>query len=144
VIPGPPTLSGGSVTGLAKGKPVVKFRLAAGANGGHKLHSFKVKLPAGLASVAAQLRKGVKVTGGGKVTVTPQLVAKAAGKRAGTLRVVVTATPVNGTGHLLSFTVKNPSCDRAPHGALRGSARRPVTSGAPGPLIRVVLAVVAP
>jgi hypothetical protein len=41
--------------------------------------------------------------------VTPQLVAKAAGKRAGTLRVVVTATPVNGTGHMLSFTVKNPT-----------------------------------
>lgn len=138
VIPGPPTLSGGSVSGLGKGKPVVKFRLRSGSNGAHKLRSFKVKLPAGLAFVAAQLRKGVKMTGGGTVTeklpggqlvvtlsspasaiavsistpalkVTRQLQAKAAQKRAGSLRVLVTATPVNGTGHMLSFTVKNPT-----------------------------------
>jgi 5-hydroxyisourate hydrolase-like protein (transthyretin family) len=138
VIPGPPTLSGGSLTGLAKGKPVLKFRLASGSNGGHKLRSFKVKLPSGLAFVAAQLSKGVKVTGGGKVTekvtggqlvvtlgspasavtvsisspalkVTAQLSAKAANKRAGALRVIVTVTPVNEAGRMLSFTVKNPN-----------------------------------
>ncbi len=138
VTPGPPTLSGGSVTGLGKGKPVVKFRLASGSNGARKLKSFKVKLPAGLAFIAGQLSKGVKVTGGGKVTekltggqlvvilgspgktvtvsisspalnVTAQLEAKAASKKAGTLKVSVTVTPVNGTGHMLSFAVKNPS-----------------------------------
>ena len=138
VNPGPPTLSAGSVTGLGRGKPAVKFRLASGANGGRKLKSFKVKLPAGLAFVAGQLSKGVKVTGGGKVTekltggqlvvtlgslaktvtvsisspavkVTAQLKAKAASKKAGTLKVTVTVTPVNGTGHMLSFTVKNPT-----------------------------------
>jgi 5-hydroxyisourate hydrolase-like protein (transthyretin family) len=137
-IPGPPTLSGGSLTGLGKGKPVVRFRLRSGSNGAHKLHSFKVRLPAAVAFVAAQLRAGVKVTGGGKVTeklaggqllvtlgspataltvsisspavkVTRALAAQAAQRRAGALRVLVTVTPVNGTGHLLSFRVKNPS-----------------------------------
>lgn len=137
-FPGAPTLSNGSISGLAKGKSVVRFRLRSGSNGAHKLHSFKVKLPAGLAFVAAQLQYGVKVTGGGKVTetlaggqllvtlgspataltvsisspavkVTRALAAKAAQRRAGALRVLVAVTPVNGTGHLLSFTVKNPS-----------------------------------
>jgi len=138
VTPGPPTLSGGSVSGLGKGKPVVKFRLASGSNGAHKLKSFKVKLPAGLAFVAGKVGKGVKVTGGGRVTekltggqlvvtlgsaakvvtvsisspalkVTAQLEAKAASKKAGALKVTVTVTPVNGTGHVLSFTARNPS-----------------------------------
>ena len=131
VIPGPPTLFGGSVAGLHKGKPVVKFRLRSGSNGAHKLRSFKVKLPAGLAFVGAQLRKGVKVTGGGKVTeklsggqlvvtlgspasaVTVSIsspavkVTRKAAVR--TLRVIVTVTPVNRKGHMLSFTVKPPS-----------------------------------
>lgn len=130
-IPGPPTLFGGSVSGLGKGNPVVRFRLRSGSHGGHKLRSFKVKLPAGLTFVASQLRKGVRVTGGGKVTekVTGgQLVVTLAspasmvtvaigspavkvthtrGSRA--LRVIVTVTPVHGTGHVLSFTVKHPS-----------------------------------
>lgn len=138
VNPGPPTLFGGSLSGLGKDKPVVRFRLRSGSNGGHKLRSFKVKLPAGLAFVPAQLHKAVKVTGGGKVTeriiggqlvvtlsslarmvtvqisspavkVSGQLAAKAAGKRAGTLRVTVTVTPVNAAGHMLSFTAKNPA-----------------------------------
>jgi hypothetical protein len=138
VTPGPPRLFGGSVSGLGKGMPVVKFRLASGANGAHKLHSFKVKLPAGLTFVASHLGKGVKVTGGGKVTekiaggqlvvtlrspatvvtvsisspalkVTGQLKAKAARRRAGELRVIVTVMPVNAAGHTLSFTVKNPA-----------------------------------
>jgi hypothetical protein len=63
-----PRRIGGSVSGLAKGKPVVKFHLRAGSNGAHGLRSFKVRLPAGLSFVGAQLRKGVKVSGGGKVT----------------------------------------------------------------------------
>jgi carboxypeptidase family protein len=131
VIPGPPTLSGGSVSGLGKGKPVVKFRLRSGSNGAHRLRSFKVKLPAGLAFVGAQLRKGVKVAGGGKVTeklIAGQLVVTLGSPAsavtvsisspalkvtrtlaAHSLRVLVTVSPVNGTGHLLSFTVKNPS-----------------------------------
>ncbi|HTX12659.1 MAG TPA: carboxypeptidase regulatory-like domain-containing protein [Solirubrobacteraceae bacterium] len=138
VTSGPPTLSGGSLSGLAKGKPVVKFRLASGSNGAAKLRSFKVKLPAGLAFVAAELRKGVKVTGGGRVTekltggqlvvtlgsatkavtvlisapavkVTTQLAVKAAQKKTGTLRIGVTATLVNGGRHTVSFTVKNPA-----------------------------------
>jgi 5-hydroxyisourate hydrolase-like protein (transthyretin family) len=137
-IPGPPTLSAGSVSGLGKGKPVVKFRLRSGSNRAPKLRSFKLRLPAGLKFVAKQLAKGVKVTGGGRVTekvtggqllvtlgspasavmvsisapalkVTGQLEAKAANKRAGTLRVSVTVTPANGVGHTLSFTVKNPA-----------------------------------
>ncbi|MGN6868867.1 MAG: carboxypeptidase regulatory-like domain-containing protein [Solirubrobacteraceae bacterium] len=131
VIPGPPTLFGGSVSGLGKGKPVVKFRLRSGSNGAHKLRSFRVKLPAGLAFVGAQLRKGVKVTGGGKVTekVTGGQLVVTLGTPASAVtvsisspalkvtrkpaahpvRVVVTVTPVNGTTHLLSFTVKNPN-----------------------------------
>lgn len=130
VTPGPPTLTGGSLSGLGKSKPVVKFRLRSGSNGGHKLRSFKVKLPAGLAFVAGQLRSGVKVTGGGKVTekvtggqlvvtlgspataITVSISAPAL-KVTRTLtghpvRIVVTVTPVNGTGHVLSFTVKSP------------------------------------
>ncbi|MBV9607349.1 MAG: carboxypeptidase regulatory-like domain-containing protein [Solirubrobacterales bacterium] len=138
VTPGPPSLFGGSLSGLAKNKPVLKFRLASGSNGAHKLRSFKVKLPTGLSFVAAQLGKGVKVTGGGKVTekltqgqlmvtlgtaartvtvsisppalkVAGQLAARAARKTAGTLRVIVTVTPVNSGGRALSFTVKNPT-----------------------------------
>jgi hypothetical protein len=119
------------VSGLRKGKPVVKFHLAAGSGGGHKLRSFKVKLPAGLAFVGAQLRKGVKVTGGGKVTekvtggqlvvtlgspastVTVSIAAPAVkmtrARVAHSVRIVVTVTPVTGTGHVLSLTVKNPS-----------------------------------
>jgi 5-hydroxyisourate hydrolase-like protein (transthyretin family) len=130
VRPGPPTLFGGSLSGLGAGKPVLRFHLAAGANG-HKLRSFKVKLPAGLAFVAAQLVRGVKVTGGGRVTekVTGgQLVVtigsparavtvtvaspavKVTRARAGhAVRILVTVTPVNGTGHVLTFTVKNPT-----------------------------------
>ncbi len=137
VIAGPPRVLGGSVSGLGKDKPVIKFRLVSGSNGGHKLRSFKVKLPAGLSFVAAQLARGVKVTGGGKVTekvtggqlvvtlaspakaltvsisspalqVSTQLTAKAARKKAGTLRVTVTVTPVNQQARMLSFTVKNP------------------------------------
>jgi 5-hydroxyisourate hydrolase-like protein (transthyretin family) len=138
VTPGPPALSAGSVSGLGKGKPVVKFRLRSGSNGAPKLRSFKVRLPAGLAFVANQLRGGVKVTGGGKVTekvtggqllvtlgspastltvsisspalqVTQQLSAEAARKKAGAVKVIVTVAPVNQTGRMLSFTVKNPS-----------------------------------
>ena len=98
----------------------------------------KFKLPAGLGFVAAQVRTGVKVTGAGKVTekviggqlivtlgspsrtvmvsisspavkVTTRLAAKAAQNRAGTLRVIVTVTPVNAAGRMLPFAVKNPS-----------------------------------
>jgi hypothetical protein len=131
VIPGPPTLFGGSVSGLGKGKPVVKFRLRSGTHGAHKLRSFKVKLSAGLAFVRARLPNGVKVTGGGKVTekVTGGQLVVTLGSPASVvtvsisspavkvtramaghpLRVVVTATPVNGGGHVLSFTVKKPT-----------------------------------
>jgi hypothetical protein len=138
VIPGAPTLFAGFVSGLAKGKPVVRFRLTAGSNGAPKLRSLKVKLPAGLSFVAAQLRKGVKVTGGGKVIekltqgqlvvtlaspasavtvsigspalkVSAQLAAKAGKKKAGTLRVTVTVISVNHAARRLSFAVKNPS-----------------------------------
>ena len=131
VLPGPPTLFGGSLSGLGMGRPVLKFHLASGSHDGHKLRSFKVKLPAGLSFVAAQLAKGVKVTGGGKVTEkvtggqlvvtlgspataitvsisSPALkVTRTRGSHAG--RIIVTVTPVNGTGHMLSFTVKNPT-----------------------------------
>ena len=41
--------------------------------------------------------------------VTPQLSTKVANKRAGTLRVLVTVTPVNAAGHMLALTVKNPT-----------------------------------
>jgi hypothetical protein len=131
VRPGPPTLFGGTLSGLRAGKPVLRFHLAAGAHGGHKLRSFKVKLPAGLSFVAAQLARGVKVTGGGKVTekvIGGQLVVtlgsparavtvsigspalKVLGARTGhPVRVTVMVTPVNATGHVLSFTVQNPS-----------------------------------
>jgi hypothetical protein len=131
VIQGPPTLSGGSLTGLAKGKPVLRFRLKSGSNGAHKLRSFKVKLPAGLAFVAAQLHKGVKVTGGGKVTekvtggqlvvtlgspasavtvsISSPAVKVTRGRGAHPVRIVVTVTLVNGSGHALSFIVKNPT-----------------------------------
>jgi hypothetical protein len=131
VIPGPPALFGGSVAGVHKGKPVVRFRLRSGPNGAHKLRSFKVKLPAGLSFVGSQLRKGVKVTGGGKVTekVTGGQLVVTLGSPASTVtvsisapavkvtrvpgahpvRIVVTVIPVNGTGHVLSFIVKNPS-----------------------------------
>jgi hypothetical protein len=117
------------VSGLRKGKPVVKFHLAAGSGGGHKLRSFKVKLPAGLAFVGAQLRKGVKVTGGGKVTekvtggqlvvtlgspasavtvsISSPAVKVTRGRGAHSVRIVVTVTLVNGSGHALSFIVKN-------------------------------------
>jgi len=40
--------------------------------------------------------------------VTTQLAAKAAGKKAGTLRISVTVMPVRGAGRTLSFAVKNP------------------------------------
>jgi hypothetical protein len=114
------------------------FPLASGSNGAPKLRSLEVLLPGGLAFVGARLRKGVKVTGAGRVTeemrggqlivtlssparmvtvsisspalsVSARLSARAAHRRAGALRVMVTVIPVKGAGHLLSFAVKGPA-----------------------------------
>lgn len=43
------------------------------------------------------------------IEVSAQLSAKAAGARAGILRVTVTVTPVNQAARALSFRVRNPS-----------------------------------
>jgi 5-hydroxyisourate hydrolase-like protein (transthyretin family) len=65
-VAGKPKASGSSLSGLGKRKATLKFKLAAGINGAPKLKSFKVKLPKGLSFVKKGLKKGLKVTGGGK------------------------------------------------------------------------------
>jgi hypothetical protein len=64
--PGAPKTSKAKLSGLGKGKASLKFGLAAGANGAPKLKSFTVKLPKGLSFLKKGLKKGVKVSGGGK------------------------------------------------------------------------------
>ncbi len=75
---GSPTISGGSLKGLAKRKAKLSFTLSAGQNA-PKLSSFKVSLPKGLSFIAKNPVKGLSVTGatvksakvsGGKLVVT--------------------------------------------------------------------------
>lgn len=63
---GPPTISGSSLTGIAKRKATLKFKLASGNNNAPKIKSFKVKAPGGLSFKKKGLKKGLKVTGAGK------------------------------------------------------------------------------
>ena len=65
-VAGKPTISGKALSGLGKRKATLKFKLAAGNNGAPKLKSFTVKLPKGLSFLKKGLKKGLKVTGGGK------------------------------------------------------------------------------
>ncbi len=67
-VAGKPKASGASLSGLAKRKATLKFKLAAGTNGAPKLKSFKVEVPKGLAFIKKGLKKGLKVSGGGKFT----------------------------------------------------------------------------
>lgn len=76
--PGPPTVSGGSITGLKTGSAKLSFTLSAGKNA-PKLSSFTVTLPSGVSFSKATLAKDVSVSGakvksaklsGGKLVVT--------------------------------------------------------------------------
>jgi hypothetical protein len=75
--PRPARIVSGSLSGLARGVPVLKFRLAAGANAA-KLRSFRVTLPSGLsiskrAAIVASLAGASPKTlslAGGRITVT--------------------------------------------------------------------------
>jgi hypothetical protein len=60
--PGAPTISPGSLTGLAKGKPKLSFKLKGGSNA-PKLSSFAFSLPSGLSFISKQVAKGVKLGG---------------------------------------------------------------------------------
>jgi hypothetical protein len=57
---GEPKASGGSLSGTAKGKPVLRFRLAKGKNA-PKLKSFTLALPGGLSFKSTGLRHGLSV-----------------------------------------------------------------------------------
>ena len=61
-LAGSPSASGGSISGLAKGKPALRFRLTKGSNAPN-LKSFSVALPRGLSFKAAGLRRGLSVRG---------------------------------------------------------------------------------
>jgi 5-hydroxyisourate hydrolase-like protein (transthyretin family) len=135
--PGPPTISGGSLSGVGKRKVTIKFKLTSGDNNAPLIKSFKVKLPSGIGWVAKGLRKGVKVTGakfsdkisGGSLVVTltsaakgvsvtisssavsvsKSLAAKAKKKNIASLIIVVQVTDAGGKLTSLSFTVKKPT-----------------------------------
>jgi hypothetical protein len=66
--PGRPRLSGVSFSGLAKGRPAVRFTVAAG-RGAPKLRSLSIRLPAGLQFASRHLRPGVRVGGARKLSV---------------------------------------------------------------------------
>jgi Carboxypeptidase regulatory-like domain len=139
--PGPPTLSGGSISGLANSNPNVKFTVTAGSNGAPKLKTLKIQLPNGLSFVNQGLAHGVSVSGaqkvskqlqGGQLLVTlgspaspvsvslsspalkesATLVGKAKAHKIGSLIVKVTVTPATGSPVPLSFTVNNPASAR--------------------------------
>lgn len=57
-----PTLSGGSLSGILKGKPKLSFKLTAGKNA-PKLSSFVVSLPKGLSFISKGLKTGLKIKG---------------------------------------------------------------------------------
>jgi hypothetical protein len=61
---GPPTVSGGSVTGLGKGKPSLAFTLTKGANATTGISSFMISLPSGLSFIKSKkLAKLISVSG---------------------------------------------------------------------------------
>jgi Carboxypeptidase regulatory-like domain len=140
-VPRPPTLSGGSISGLANNKPNVKFNVTAGANGAPKLKTLKVQLPNGLSFVNQGLGQGVSVSGSAKVSEQLQggqllltlgspapsvsvslsspavkesaaLAGKAKAHKVGSLTVKVTVTPATEPAVPLSFTVINPASAR--------------------------------
>jgi hypothetical protein len=129
-----PRIVSGSLSGLARGVPALRFRLAAGANAA-KLRSVKVTLPSGLKVVK---RRVVKVTvfgarpkslrlAGGRVTVTLRSASRAftvrlSGPGVGEsarlrnavkrhrvkkLRLVVAITDASGKTTTASLTIKN-------------------------------------
>jgi hypothetical protein len=59
---GPPTVSGGSLTGLAKGHPMLGFTLTAGKNA-PELKSLTLAPPAGIHFVARQLKQNLTFNG---------------------------------------------------------------------------------
>jgi hypothetical protein len=65
---GKPSESGASISGLAKGKARLSFRLSAGSQA-PKIKSFAISLPGGL-SFAKSFAKGLALHGGGKYTAT--------------------------------------------------------------------------
>ncbi|HUE26012.1 MAG TPA: hypothetical protein VMP89_04510 [Solirubrobacteraceae bacterium] len=74
--PSAPSISRTSLSGLASGKPVLRFKLARGSDAPN-LKSFVVALPGGLAFNAKKLGKGISITAahsvrlsGGNLTVT--------------------------------------------------------------------------
>jgi len=82
--PGRPAISNAGLSGLARGKPVLRFRLTK-ASGGPKLKSFTVSLPRGLSFNPHAGRHGLSVAGvksavvrGGKLIVTLRRAANAA------------------------------------------------------------------
>jgi 5-hydroxyisourate hydrolase-like protein (transthyretin family) len=135
--PGPPTISGGSLSGIGKRKVTLKFKLTAGTNNAPKIKSFRFKLPSGLSFVSKKLKKAVKVTGakftdkisGGALVVTlkspassvsfsissaaikvsKSLAAKAKKHKIASEKVVVQVTDASGRLTSLAITIKKPS-----------------------------------
>lgn len=106
--PKPPTVSGASQSGLAAGKPVVRFKLTSGS-GAPKLKSFTVSLSGGLKFVAKKLAHGVSVTGthtlrltGGTLTVTLK-------RAAGSVAVKITSSALSETSQLRQQARKHKS-----------------------------------
>ena len=130
--PGPPTVSGGSLSGLKTGSGKLSFTLAAGKNA-PKLVSFTVGLPSGLSFNSKTLAKDVSVSGGkvksvklsgGKLVVTltsaasqlkvtakslkvsSALQKKVKDKKVKSLTVKISAKDSSGKSTALSLTVK--------------------------------------
>jgi hypothetical protein len=106
--PGPPTASGASLSGLASGKPVLRFRLNRGPNKAPKVKSFTVSLPGGLSFAKTKRGKGISVTGShtiklsrGKLTVTLR------GGGANTVTVKLSGPALKESKHLLQLARKH-------------------------------------
>ena len=88
--PGAPSIVGGSLSGLASGKPTLRFKLIRGSNA-PKLKSFVVALPRGLSLNKKKLAKAVSIS-------APHTLRLAGGQLTVTLRRGVTAVSVTAKG----------------------------------------------
>ena len=119
--PTAPTLSAASLTGLAKRRPVLRFKLARGSDAPN-LRSVTISLPRGLAFDARHLGKGISISArhtlklrGGKLVVTLVPAARSLAVRisapalrahkAPARRAVVRISVADAAGAVASFTV---------------------------------------
>jgi hypothetical protein len=135
-LPGAPTISKGSFSGLAKDKVALRFRLNAGSGTAGYLESFRIKLPKNISWNKSKISRylviphdtytdvikngllvvtftsgkkvvNVQIKAGG-ITVSKGIEAKAKVRQIATEKLAVSATDTTGLTTSLSFTVNRP------------------------------------